>query len=132
MHELSIAESLIDIVKEHCPAGAVVQTVIVEAGPMRGIDNEAMQFAWQCATPGTVCQNSRLEVRILPWQLVCSACGAKWAGEDVYVTCKCGQTPCPVGGNDLKLTGIDVLTAEELAQEESNARVSRSERAEAE
>lgn len=131
MHELSIAESLIDIVQEHCPSGAVVQTVYVEAGPMRGIDPEAMQFAWQCATPNTICRDSRLELRILPWQLRCSACGSQWTGDDVFVTCKCGHPPNPIGGNDLKLTGIDVLTPEEIAQEQSHARERRPERPEA-
>lgn len=132
MHELSIAESLIDLVKEHCPPGAIVQAVFVEAGPMRGIDPEAMQFAWQCATPRTICQAARLELRILPWTLHCLACGAQWEADDVFVACKCGQTPSPLGANELRLTGLDVLTAEELAQEDHHARLRCPKRPEAE
>ncbi len=50
MHEFSIAQAIIEQVSHHTPQGAVVRKVTIEAGPMRGIVPEAMQWAWQAAT----------------------------------------------------------------------------------
>jgi len=131
MHEFSIAQSLIELAGQHCPPGAIIREVFIEAGPIRGIDQEAMQFAWQCATPGTPCQNTKLELRILPWRLHCPACGAEWESDDVFVSCGCGHaSPAPAGGDELRLTGLEVSTPEELAAEEAHARVGGAERPE--
>ena len=46
MHELSIAESLLRLAEEHAPRGAYVRIVRISAGPLRAIDPEAMQWAF--------------------------------------------------------------------------------------
>ena len=47
MHELSLASSILGIARRSVPPGARLRVVRVVAGPMRAIDSDAMQFAWQ-------------------------------------------------------------------------------------
>jgi Zn finger protein HypA/HybF involved in hydrogenase expression len=109
MHELSIVQALMDLVNQHTPPGVAVEAVTVEAGPMRSIDDGAMQLAWQSTVVDTALAKARLEVRLLPWRLQCPACGLQWDSEELFVACACGNaSPRPVGGNDLRLVSLDV------------------------
>lgn len=109
MHELSIAQALLDLVNQHTPPDVTVEAVTVEAGPMRGIDNAALQFAWQSTTAGTPLAPARLELRLLPWRLHCPACDCQWDSDDLFVACSCGHAaPRPVGGNELRLVSLEV------------------------
>jgi Zn finger protein HypA/HybF involved in hydrogenase expression len=77
MHEFSIAASLADLAEAHAPPGTRVQSVKMRAGPMRGIDAEAMQLAWQAVCGGRErCAGAGLEIELTPWVLRCSDCGA--------------------------------------------------------
>lgn len=109
MHELSIAQALIGIVKPHIPAGTKLRMVTIESGPMRGIEPLAMEWAWESATPGTICEGSKLELRTLPWKLRCPRCELEFTAEDVFAPCRCGyDRPAPMGGDELRLLSIDV------------------------
>jgi hydrogenase nickel incorporation protein HypA/HybF len=114
MHELSIAEALIELVEKHIPPGGTVKRVLVEAGPARGIVDTAMQWAWEAARQDTNCREAKLELKLLPWKLKCTACGAEFEAQDIFATCACGHTePIPAGGDDLRLMSIDVDVPEE-------------------
>jgi len=62
MHEFSIASSLLDLAKQHTPAGAVLRRIVMEAGPLHGIDREAMQWAWR-GRDGRLAVGGRVEHR---------------------------------------------------------------------
>lgn len=109
MHELSLAHSVVRIVRAHRPDRTIVRLVRMQAGPMRGVVPEAMQWAWQAATQGTELEASRLELDLLPWTLRCDDCGRQWKAEEIYATCGCGsQRTRPVGGDELAVLCIDV------------------------
>ncbi len=109
MHELSIADALLEQVRRHSPPGAALQAVRVRVGPMRGIDPEAMQYAWAAATAGAPESAAKLELECLPWALRCPDCGAQFTSADLYAACACGSdTARPVGGDELCLVSIEV------------------------
>jgi hydrogenase nickel incorporation protein HypA/HybF len=109
MHEMSIAEALRDLTARTAPVGSVVLAVRVRVGPMRGIDPDAMNFAWRAATGGGFLRLARLELEMLPWHLQCAACGRKWTSDDPTEDCSCGcELAHPVGGNELLLMSLDV------------------------
>jgi hydrogenase nickel incorporation protein HypA/HybF len=109
MHELSLAQSVVRIVRAHRPDRTVVRRVRMQAGPMRGIVPEAMQWAWQAHTQGTELEASQLELDLLPWTLQCDDCGRQWTTEEIYATCGCGSRRTrPVGGDELAVLCIDV------------------------
>jgi len=110
MHEFSIAEALLGVVRSSAPAGTVVKNVCVEAGPMRGIEPLAMDWAWQAVTEGTDYQGVGLELHTLPWTLRCHDCGRTWSADDPLIACACGSDQVhPDGLNDaLTVAWLDV------------------------
>lgn len=112
MHELSIAESLIDLVRQNTPADAAVDAVRVVAGPMRGIEPDAMQWAWQAATQGGELDGARLDLELLSWRLRCPQCGRAYTADDMFAACTCGcDYPEFSGGDELTLMSIEVRKA---------------------
>ena len=109
MHELSIAESLADLVTHHAPRGEIVHVVYVTSGPLRGIDPQAMQWAWQAATEQTPLQGARLELSIAPWQLRCLHCERRWESRDPLDKCPCGsENVQPTASDELTLDSIEI------------------------
>jgi hydrogenase nickel incorporation protein HypA/HybF len=109
MHELSIAMSILELARQRTPAGTVLHTVSVRAGPMRGIEQHAMEFASYACTKGTDAGGSTIQVDSLPWRLHCPACRAEFESQELFKPCACGsQVTHPVGGDDLLLTSIEV------------------------
>jgi hydrogenase nickel incorporation protein HypA/HybF len=108
MHELSIATSILDLARRHTPEGASLQRVHLRAGPLRGIEPQAMQWAWQACTSGTEADGSTIEIEYIPWRLRCGSCGREFTADDVFQRCVCGALAHPVGGDELQITSIDV------------------------
>lgn len=109
MHELSIANMLLKMVRENTPQGAAVRRVSVEAGPMQAIEPMAMELAWRAATVGTAMQGVTLDMELKPFELTCPDCGRRWLCDDMFDRCPCGQDqPRVTGGDHLVLLAIDI------------------------
>jgi len=109
MHELSIAGAILDSARRLTPAGARLTAVTLRAGPMRGIEPAAMQWAWQAATADTDYSAVKLALEVLPWRLQCPDCAAEFEASDVLAPCACGgQTARPIGGDELQIVAIEV------------------------
>ena len=109
MHELSIAEAALDIVRQSVPAGAELKVVHLRAGPLRGIEPEAMQWAWSAATRDSEFDGAELRIEILPWTLRCADCGRTFIGDDMFAPCECGsETTGPDGGDELLIVSLEV------------------------
>lgn len=116
MHELSIAQSILELALERTPAGTALRSVLVRAGPMRGIDPEAMELAWRSVTEGTPHAGVRLELDLPPWALRCPACGVEFEAAELHVPCRsCGGFGTPLGGDELTLMSLTVEEASEAA-----------------
>ncbi len=114
MHELSIAEALLEQVRRHTPPGGRVRRIKLRVGPLRGIEPEAMLVGWRAATAGTDCDSAELCMEMLPWTLCCPQCQRQWTSDELYVSCDCGCcVPHPVGGNELDLMSMDVDVPDE-------------------
>jgi hydrogenase nickel incorporation protein HypA/HybF len=109
MHELSIAMALVDLVRQHAPAGVLVHRVKVCAGPVRAIEPQAMQLAWQAATQQSDLDGAELQLINLPWELNCPECKRSWQSEDPLANCVCGcDQPRVSASNELTLLELDV------------------------
>ncbi|MEP9385453.1 hydrogenase maturation nickel metallochaperone HypA [Nocardioides sp. KR10-350] len=65
MHELSLTESLVDVVEERLAgdlAGRTVVTVHLRVGREAGVMADAMAFCWDVVTAATPLAGSRLEI----------------------------------------------------------------------
>jgi Zn finger protein HypA/HybF involved in hydrogenase expression len=109
MHEMSIAPAILDLARRHVPKGAALRIVRVCAGPLRAIDRESMQWAWQALMEEQSAGPIALELKILPWNMRCTECGAEWESAEAAWRCSCGSTEVrPTGSDRLQLVSIEV------------------------
>lgn len=105
MHELSIAEAIVDVATRHA-AGRRVAKVEVKVGHLRQVVPDALQFAFGLVAAGTALDGAQLVIAHVPAAGRCRECGAESAMEGFPLCCgRCG-------GLDM-----DVLAGEELLVE---------------
>jgi hydrogenase nickel incorporation protein HypA/HybF len=110
MHELSIAHALIRLAESHRPASHRVKRVSVQVGPLRAIETQSMQWAWQAATEGSNYAGALLDLEMLDWILRCSDCGRTWPAATFDEACACGSMETTIdGGDELLLMSMDVV-----------------------
>jgi hydrogenase nickel incorporation protein HypA/HybF len=102
MHELAIAESVVEIVSRHA-AGRRVEVVELKVGHLRQVVPSALEFSFEVLTVGTPLEGARLAIRDVPARGRCRACRTD-------TTMSAFPLQCAVcGGLDMEL-----LSGEEL------------------
>jgi hydrogenase nickel incorporation protein HypA/HybF len=117
MHELSIAEALLDVALEHAE-GRRVARVEVRVGQLRQVVPDALEFAFQMVSSGTAGEGAELAMEVCPALARCRECGSEAPLRSFPWRCPgCdGSWPEVVGGEELELQAIEV-TDEELDME---------------
>ncbi|HXX63210.1 MAG TPA: hydrogenase maturation nickel metallochaperone HypA [Bacteroidota bacterium] len=116
MHELSIAQSIIEIVNEHVPTGdgASVKTVRLTVGEMAGVVVDSLEFCFGAITQGTPLGGARLEITSVPLRARCATCGKESKIEPTLFVCPhCeGSELTLTGGRELQINEIELYDAE--------------------
>ena len=109
MHELSITQSIVEIVAEHA-RGRKVGRVTLEIGMCAGVAIDAVRFCFDLAAQGTALDGASLEIREIEARALCAACGIDFVQKTLYM-------PCPCGAHEFKrISGEELLVKEyELA-----------------
>jgi hydrogenase nickel incorporation protein HypA/HybF len=107
MHELSIADSLLEIVSRHAQ-GRRVERVELKIGHLRQVVPSALEFAFELLACGTCAEGAELVVQEIPPAGRCCACGAESIMRDFPLRC----SGC--GGLDLELLAGEELTVDAL------------------
>jgi hydrogenase nickel incorporation protein HypA/HybF len=107
MHELAIAESVVQIACEHA-RGRRVTAVQVAAGHLRQIVPASLAFAFELVAVGTPVEGARLELREVPARVRCRACGADTQQDGFPLACR------TCGGFDVEVVAGEELVVEEL------------------
>lgn len=109
MHELSIAQAILQVVRENVSARQSVRRVAVRVGPLQAIERRSMDLAWTAATMDGFCAGAELELELIPWTLRCPACGRQWSADDPLQRCSCGSMEAlPSGSAELTLLWVEV------------------------
>jgi len=112
MHELALAESILDAVSRELEAypGAVPVRVGVKVGVMAAVDLEALRFCFDVALRGTNWSRLRLDAQVVPGEAYCVACGHRMRAEVMVLECaRCGSAQTVMHGSDeLDLTCLEV------------------------
>lgn len=122
MHELSIAQSMVEVAAEQLtghgfdPARSVVKKVSARVGVMSGVVPEALISAFEIAVIGTPLRGAALEIENVGLAVWCPKCQAERALPDIgSLSCPvCGtRTPTIRRGRELELIAIEVVDATE-------------------
>ena len=108
MHELSIAQGIVDAVCERA-AGRPVHSVKVRIGALTAVVPDAMQFCFALAVEGTVADGARLDIEHRPATGRCRDCDADVDITDLILLCSCGSADVTVtGGRELQIVSMEV------------------------
>ncbi|MGW6333436.1 hydrogenase maturation nickel metallochaperone HypA/HybF [Nocardia rhamnosiphila] len=108
MHELAIAQSVVDAVCDHA-AGRAVYHVTVEVGVLTAVVPDALRFAFDIAAEGTVAAGAGLDIRCVPGAVHCRDCGADSTLTDLLLLCPCGSADVAIeAGRELRIRSMEV------------------------
>lgn len=112
MHELSIAEQIVDIAREYSERENVssVREIELEIGTLSGIEIDALTFALDVVTKQTVLDGAKVTIIDVPAVARCEACGAEFLLEDFFAPCtECGEfRNTPIRGQELRVKSLIV------------------------
>jgi hydrogenase nickel incorporation protein HypA/HybF len=117
MHELSIAEAIVDVATRHA-AGRRVVKVEVKVGYLRQVVPDSLEFAFGLLTQGTALDGAELAIAHVPTVGRCRDCGAESVMEGFPLCCaRCGGLNMDVlAGEELLLDALE-LEEESLTNE---------------
>ncbi len=112
MHELSIAESIVQIASRQAD-GRRVTKVQMKVGHLRQVVPSALAFSFELVAEGTPVEGAELEMEHVPAAGWCHGCGAESQLGSFPLQCrKCG-------GFDLEILKGEELLVESLELEEA-------------
>lgn len=112
MHELSIAQSVIELIESEAARHAArrIRKVRLVVGEMSAVVPEALQFCFEVASEGTVAEGAGLEIEKRPLKARCKSCGREFAVQDYTFICpSCGGYHTEtISGNELYVDCIEI------------------------
>jgi len=108
MHELAIAEGLIDVVTQRLP-GTKIAEVRLEIGALSGVVADSLRFCFDLATEGTTLEGAQLQITEPGIRCECRTCGEEFAPDGPILLCPCGSADVTVlSGQQLTITSVKV------------------------
>lgn len=112
MHEMAIAESVLDIAFGEMDRRAATRLnkVKLSIGEFSGVVREALEFAFAALKPGTRAADAEFEIEVVPLRAECSNCGpVRCLLCDLDLICPtCGVVVQITGGRDMKVDYLDI------------------------
>ena len=113
MHEMSLAESMLQLIEDaaHQQGFTRVKTVWLEIGQLACVEKEAMRFCFDAVMRDSIAQHAKLEIIETAGQGWCEQCVSAVPLAALYEACqKCGNYA-------LRVTGGDAMRVKELEVE---------------
>jgi hydrogenase nickel incorporation protein HypA/HybF len=109
VHELAIAESVIDSVLERTE-GRHVSTVRLRVGRLSGVVPSALAFCFELAATGTPLEGAQLMIEEQTGRARCRTCGQNFSLDDLILLCECGSADVEVlAGRELQVMSVEVV-----------------------
>jgi len=109
MHEMSIAQGIIDLCLEHA-GGRRVTSLNIEIGELSSVVPEAIEFCFEACSRKTLLEDARLNIIRVPGIGQCQECGRETPLTELYGSCgHCGSHLVSiVAGEELLVREIEV------------------------
>jgi hydrogenase nickel incorporation protein HypA/HybF len=112
MHELSIAQSIIDIAqKEMEKAKAVrIREIELEIGQLSGIDYKSLQFALEMSVKNSPMEHAKIIIYKPKGKAICLTCRTSFPCQTYIIECpECKSFRCEIAqGKELRVKSISV------------------------
>jgi hydrogenase nickel incorporation protein HypA/HybF len=112
MHEMSIAESLIDLIEREGRARDFSRVTIIRLrlGALGHVEAEAMRFCFDAVAKGTLAEGAALEIETVPAEGWCSDCNHTVPLAERYDACpSCGRSGLRLtAGAEMRLAELEV------------------------
>ena len=110
MHELSLAQNILETVRQNVTADELskVREVVVEIGAFSGVVAESLKFSFDTITSGTELNETVMTIVDLPFYLKCNDCGSETSTEIPMMLCSI------CGGINTQILSGDELRVKEL------------------
>ena len=113
MHELSIAQNLLDIVSAQCLKDGFkeIESINIKVGKASGIMPDALSFGFDAIKTDTIAKNACLNIAEIPVTGSCRDCNFVFTVEEEYVLC-CPYCKGPsfviTAGRELDIVDMEV------------------------
>ncbi len=112
MHEMSIAQSLVEIIQEEMSRhnASTLRSVTLHIGKMSAIVPDSLSFCFQVITTGTPLEGARLLMEVIPLRGRCRSCSQAFEIKDYVFVCPTCRSPDieVTSGQDLSIVEIEV------------------------
>ncbi|MGI1670332.1 MAG: hydrogenase maturation nickel metallochaperone HypA [Neptuniibacter sp.] len=112
MHEMSIAEGIIQVLEEQAQAQQYirVKTVWLEIGPLAMIETEALLFCFEAVTKNSLAEGAKLNIIKIPGEAFCMQCLKTVPVEKRYDSCnQCGSHQLQITqGEEMRIKELEV------------------------
>lgn len=108
MHELSIAESVIESITQRV-GDAQVCGIALEIGRLSGVSVDSLRFCFELAAADTVAAGASLDVSEPDGLARCLDCGEEFIVADLILLCRCGSSDVRLlSGDELRIVSVRV------------------------
>jgi len=125
MHELSIAESILEAVRKELASrpGARPIRVGLRIGEFAAVDVDSLKFCFEAVLKGTDWESLQLDARVCPQRRICKDCGKEFAVVEYNTICPAcaGSDTRVTSGDELDFDYLEVETDGTLAPEVEGA-----------
>lgn len=112
MHEMSIAQSLLDIIREEMRKheATVLRSVHLQIGQLSAIVPESLKFCFEIMISGTELEGAKLIMVQIPLKGTCRDCGKSFDIKEYVFQCPlCDSTDVEViSGEELSIVEMEV------------------------
>ena len=113
MHELSIAQAIVDVAARHAGESHVAR-VYVRVGRLRQVVPSALEFSFELCAHGTPVAGAKLELEVVPIGVTCRDCDTRSEPDGFPLACgACGGLDVEVvQGEELQVESLELEDAE--------------------
>ncbi|MFN4112004.1 MAG: hydrogenase maturation nickel metallochaperone HypA [Ignavibacteria bacterium] len=111
MHELSIAQEIINIVKSSLPDGShKVKNVKIRVGKLSGVLSDSLKFCFESIIYQSELEGAVLVIEEIPVKIKCNECDSVSTIDDPFFQCKNCQSLNVqlISGKELEITEIEL------------------------
>lgn len=109
MHELSIAEELLEIITTRASQEGIrkVEKINLRIGEFSGIMPDSLEFAFEMLSKGTLTEGASVEIEVVAPKFICERCG-QTAPSPERGCINCGSEELSLSsGSELEITSFE-------------------------